>query len=109
MEIGSAYALQVCLLQIPAMVAFSAIYDPSKMGEYVDTFTCVLALLSIADVSRLNRSSPLSLILPQFDCISIMFSIFLLTYTYIEARANYHRGSILILASVPDAAALQSS
>lgn len=39
MEIGSAYALQVCLLQIPAMVAFSAIYDPSKMGEYVDTFT----------------------------------------------------------------------
>lgn len=41
MEIGSAYALQVCLLQIPAMVAFSAIYDPSKMGEYVDTFTSV--------------------------------------------------------------------
>lgn len=45
-----------------------------------------------------------SLILPQFDCISIMFSIFLLTYTYIEARANYHRGSILILASVHSAA-----
>jgi Ca2+:H+ antiporter len=45
----------------------------------------------------------LSLILPQFDCISIMFSIFLLTYTYIEARANYHRGSILILASVLNA------
>lgn len=26
MEIGSAYALQVCLLQIPAVVLFSAIY-----------------------------------------------------------------------------------
>lgn len=26
MEIGSAYALQVCLLQIPALVLFSAIY-----------------------------------------------------------------------------------
>ena len=39
MEIGSAYALQVCLLQIPAMVAFSAFYDPGKMGEVVDTFT----------------------------------------------------------------------
>ena len=39
MEIGSAYALQVCLLQIPAMVAFSAFYDPGKMGELVDTFT----------------------------------------------------------------------
>ncbi|KAL7417145.1 hypothetical protein BDY24DRAFT_426472 [Mrakia frigida] len=77
MEIGSAYALQVCLLQIPAMVAFSALYDPSKMGEVFDTFT---------------------LIFPQYDCIAIIFSIFLLTYTYIEARSNYHRGSILILA-----------
>ncbi|CDZ97511.1 Ca2 /H antiporter VCX1 and related proteins [Phaffia rhodozyma] len=76
MEIGSAYALQVCLLQIPAMVAFSAFYDPKQMGEFVDTFT---------------------LIFPQYDCICIIFSIFLLTYTYIEARSNYHRGSILIL------------
>jgi hypothetical protein len=39
MEIGSAYALQVCLLQIPAMVAFSAFYDPGRLGEMVDTFT----------------------------------------------------------------------
>jgi Ca2+:H+ antiporter len=39
MEIGSAYALQVCLLQIPAMVAFSAWYDPAAMGEGADTFT----------------------------------------------------------------------
>ena len=41
MEIGSAYALQVCLLQIPAMVAFSAWYDPVEMGKVADTFTCV--------------------------------------------------------------------
>ena len=39
MEIGSAYALQVCLLQIPAMVAFSAWYDPRHMGTESDTFT----------------------------------------------------------------------
>lgn len=39
MEIGSAYALQVCLLQIPAMVAFSAVYNPAKVGDQVDTFT----------------------------------------------------------------------
>lgn len=39
MEIGSAYALQVCLLQIPAMVAFSAWYDPANMGEVAKTFT----------------------------------------------------------------------
>lgn len=31
MEIGSAYALQVCLLQIPALVLFSAAY-----GRFID-------------------------------------------------------------------------
>jgi Ca2+:H+ antiporter len=30
MEIGSAYALQVCLLQIPSMVAFSAWYNAGR-------------------------------------------------------------------------------
>ena len=39
MEIGSAYALQVCLLQIPAMVAFSAWWDEKRMGLKADTFT----------------------------------------------------------------------
>lgn len=38
MEIGSAYALQVCLLQIPALVLFSAVHgrfiDPSDMIDY---------------------------------------------------------------------------
>jgi hypothetical protein len=41
MEIGSAYGLQVCLLQIPAMVAFSAWYDPMNMGESAKTFRYV--------------------------------------------------------------------
>jgi Ca2+:H+ antiporter len=76
MEIGSAYALQVCLLQIPAMVAFSAWYAPEKMGEVAHTFT---------------------LIFPRWDVIVIILSMFLLTYTYIEAKSNYHRGSILTL------------
>ncbi|KZW03233.1 hypothetical protein EXIGLDRAFT_725690 [Exidia glandulosa HHB12029] len=76
MEIGSAYALQVCLLQIPAMVAFSAWWIPRHPGSHADPFT---------------------LIFPRWDVISIILSIFLLTYTYIEAKSNYHRGSILIL------------
>lgn len=76
MEIGSAYALQVCLLQIPAMVAFSAWYDPRDIGQIASTFTMVF---------------------PKWDVIAIIFSIFLLTYTYIEAKSNYHRGSILVL------------
>jgi Ca2+:H+ antiporter len=76
MEIGSAYALQVCLLQIPAMVAFSAFYAPERMGEVATTFT---------------------LIFPRWDVVVIILSMFLMTYTYIEAKSNYHRGSILIL------------
>ncbi|KAF8333518.1 uncharacterized protein EI90DRAFT_2916517 [Cantharellus anzutake] len=78
MEIGSAYALQVCLLQIPAMVAFSAWSDPA-LSSIADTFT---------------------LIFPRWDVIAIILSIFLLTYTYIEAKANYYRGSILVLSYV---------
>lgn len=38
MEIGSAYALQVCLLQIPALVLFSAFYcrliDPAELVSH---------------------------------------------------------------------------
>ncbi|KAF9236525.1 hypothetical protein BU15DRAFT_49908 [Melanogaster broomeanus] len=76
MEIGSAYALQVCLLQVPTMVAFSALYAPEKMGEIAYSFT---------------------LIFPRWDVVVIILAVFLMTYTYIEAKSNYHRGSILIL------------
>ena len=58
MEIGSAYALQVCLLQIPAMVAFSAWYDPAQMGKAADTFTCVI--WSILYAFGLVLTAPLS-------------------------------------------------
>ena len=38
MEIGSAYALQVCLLQVPALVFFSALYtrsiDPAQLASH---------------------------------------------------------------------------
>ncbi|CAH7683394.1 Ca2+:H+ antiporter [Phakopsora pachyrhizi] len=76
MEIGSAYALQVCLIQIPAMIAISSIYNAGKQISAHHVFT---------------------LIFPRWDSIAIIFSVFLLTYTYIEARANYHRGTILVL------------
>jgi len=38
-----------------------------------------------------------SLVFPRWDVIAIILSVFLMTYTYIEAKSNYHRGSILIL------------
>ncbi|KAI7876280.1 hypothetical protein K492DRAFT_210460 [Lichtheimia hyalospora FSU 10163] len=76
MEIGSAYALQVCLLQIPVMVAFSLWFNWGKeeLADY--TF---------------------SLVFPRWDVICVIFSVFLLTYTYQEGRSNYFKGSILIL------------
>ncbi|KAI9014515.1 Sodium/calcium exchanger protein-domain-containing protein [Phycomyces nitens] len=76
MEIGSAYALQVCLLQIPAMVGFSLWYNWNKEELARYTF---------------------SLVFPRWDVISVVFSVFLLTYTYQEGKANYFKGSILIL------------
>ncbi|KAI8372140.1 Sodium/calcium exchanger protein-domain-containing protein [Blakeslea trispora] len=79
MEIGSAYALQVCLLQIPAMVAFSVWYNYGK--EELAQFT-------------------FSLVFPRWDVISVIFSVFLLTYTYQEGKANYFKGSILILSYI---------
>ncbi|KAM0753578.1 hypothetical protein T439DRAFT_322474 [Meredithblackwellia eburnea MCA 4105] len=76
LEIGSAYALQVCLIQAPIMLAFSSFYGIGKEVLNHRAFT---------------------LVFPRWDLIAIIFSVFLLTYTYIEARANYYRGSILCL------------
>ncbi|KAL8276252.1 hypothetical protein RQP46_011326 [Phenoliferia psychrophenolica] len=76
LEIGSAYALQVCLIQAPVMLAFSAFYGIGKESLIHQAFT---------------------LVFPRWDVIAIIFSVFLLTYTYLEARANYYKGSILCL------------
>ena len=57
MEIGSAYALQVCLLQIPVMVAFSSWYAPEKMGSVADTFRYCLVFLSLIASSQASDAS----------------------------------------------------
>ncbi|MCJ1379324.1 hypothetical protein MMC17_002425 [Xylographa soralifera] len=78
MEIGSAYALQVCLLQIPALVLYSAFNT-----KFVDH----------ADV--LNHT--FNLIFPQFDMVTVILCVFLLSYMYGEGKSNYFKGSILVL------------
>jgi Ca2+:H+ antiporter len=96
MEIGSAYALQVCLLQIPAMVAFSAWYDGGQaIATAMNTFKWVLPPWRLRRALTAVRAA--SLIFPRWDVIALIFSVFLMTYTYIEAKSNYHRGSMLIL------------
>jgi Ca2+:H+ antiporter len=78
MEIGSAYALQVCLLQVPALVFYSAVrgqwVDPADLMDY--TF---------------------NLIFPQWDMITVILCVFLLSYVYGEGKSNYFKGSILCL------------
>ncbi|KAL8790461.1 MAG: hypothetical protein Q9213_000613 [Squamulea squamosa] len=78
MEIGSAYALQVCLLQIPALVLFSAIH-----GRYVDPADLV--------------NHTFNLIFPQWDMVTVILCVFLLSYVYGEGKSNYFKGSILVL------------
>ncbi|KAA8615955.1 hypothetical protein PtrV1_11351 [Pyrenophora tritici-repentis] len=78
MEIGSAYALQVCLLQIPALVFYSAIHT-----GYIP--------------AREVANQTFTLIFPQWDMITVILCVFLLSYMYGEGKSNYFKGSILIL------------
>jgi hypothetical protein len=70
MEIGSAYALQVCLLQIPALVAVSAFLNRGKQELQESTF---------------------SLIFPRWDLITVILCVFLLAYMYGEGKSNYFK------------------
>ncbi|KAL9061421.1 MAG: hypothetical protein Q9206_000548 [Seirophora lacunosa] len=78
MEIGSAYALQVFLLQIPALVLFSAIH-----GQYIDPGDLI--------------DHTFNLIFPQWDAYTVVLCVFLLSYVYSEGKSNYFKGSILVL------------
>ncbi|KAL2355247.1 calcium permease family membrane transporter-like protein [Cryomyces antarcticus] len=78
MEIGSAYALQVCLLQVPCLVLFSAIH-----GRYIDPEDII--------------DHTFTLLFPQWDMVTVILCVFLLSYMYGEGKSNYFKGSILIL------------
>ena len=77
LEIGSAYAIQVALLQIPTLVGFSAIWATFMDGGH--TFV------------------PFTLIFPRLDFYSVIMSVLLLTYVYQEGKSNYFKGSMLLV------------
>lgn len=77
MEIGSAYALQVCLLQVPALVLYSIWLEP--------------------DISGPIRDYMFTLVFPRWDLWMVIFCVFLFSYIYAEGKSNYFKGSILIL------------
>lgn len=72
MEIGSAYALQVCLLQIPALVLFSAIHGQFVDAEYLADHT-------------------FNLLFPQWDMVTVILCVFLLSYVYGEGKVRSHQ------------------
>jgi Ca2+:H+ antiporter len=78
MEIGNSYALQVMLLQIPAVVLFTAVYsqftDPADYADHAFT-----------------------LIFPQWDMVTVILGVFLMGYVVGEGKSNYFKGSSLIL------------
>jgi Ca2+:H+ antiporter len=79
MEIGSAYALQVCMLQVPALVFFTAVHTPQPIdGEDIGQYM-------------------FSLLFPQWDMVTVIICVFLLSYMYGEGKSNYFKGSILLL------------
>ncbi|EXK36738.1 hypothetical protein FOMG_07646 [Fusarium oxysporum f. sp. melonis 26406] len=78
-EIGSAYTLQVCLLQIPALVFFSAVFRSP---------------------GSLQREEIFPLVFPQWDMFVVIFSVFLHGYMQNEGRSNYFKGSVLLLSYI---------
>lgn len=114
LEIGSAYAIQVALLQIPALVIFSSWYlgrqsalmelepnaslFPSKMiQDALHQMTLGLYPTTMAATSR-PKVRGFTLIFPQWDLATIVFAVFILSYTYVEGKSNYFKGAMLLLA-----------
>ena len=89
LEIGSAYAIQVALVQIPVLVGFSALW--SAFGPDIEISNTLpgqqlmqLARTGISFMQMENQSvgrkipkSQFTLVFPQWEFYTIMFSVFL--------------------------------
>lgn len=82
MEIGSSYALQVMLLQIPCIVIFSGVYSTYFLPQ------------DLSQDEVLRYTFPL--IFPQWDMVTVILGVFLMGWVVGEGKSNYFKGSILI-------------
>lgn len=80
LEIGSAYALQVCLLQIPALVLWSLRYSNLATGNL--------------------KHYVFTLVFPQWDLWTAIICVFLYTNVHTEGKSNYFKGGVLILSYI---------
>ena len=86
LEIGSAYAIQVALLQIPALVAFSAIWIsfgvPNLVTNYPgqawnQVFTTFSSFIQNSSIHDIAEKSEFTLVFPQQEFYAIIISVFL--------------------------------
>ncbi|OUM66532.1 hypothetical protein PIROE2DRAFT_50837 [Piromyces sp. E2] len=79
LEIGSAYATQVAMLQIPAIIGICSVrdlfIDIPKESKYLFT-----------------------LIFSKWDVVTIIIGVFLLSHVYTEGKSNYFKGAMLLMA-----------
>jgi len=79
LEIGSAYATQVAMLQIPSIIAICDIrnffMDLPQDSKYFFT-----------------------LIFSKWDVVTIIIGVFLLSHVYTEGKSNYFKGAMLLMA-----------
>ncbi|TPX36249.1 hypothetical protein SmJEL517_g01445 [Synchytrium microbalum] len=87
LEIGSAYAAQVALLQIPALVLFSYLY-PTLVGPFPSA-------PSGPSGPDGDGEGGFTLIFPRWDFYGVLFGVFILSYIYIEGKSNYFKGAML--------------
>ncbi|KAI8821808.1 uncharacterized protein EV422DRAFT_495651, partial [Fimicolochytrium jonesii] len=76
LEIGSAYVMQAAMLQIP-MQSASQQHDWTRAGPH-------------------HHAEGFTMIFPRWDLYAVIFGTFILTYIYIEGKANYFKGSMLL-------------
>lgn len=110
LEIGSAYTIQVALLQIPgllffytALVGYSALFMGTSSTATDSTYpgSQLYGLIySFFSKHQEKAATPFTLVFPRLDLYSVIMSVFLLSYIYIEGKSNYFKGSMLILAYV---------
>jgi len=79
LEIGSAYATQVAMLQIPAILGICGIRD------------------FFMDLPHESKYL-FTLIFSKWDVITIIIGVFLLSHVYTEGKSNYFKGAMLLMA-----------
>jgi Ca2+:H+ antiporter len=110
LEIGSAYAIQVALLQIPVLVVFSAIWNSPGFLQQQNTILKGIDVVALREVRRAEKHAILSeftLVFPQWEFYCLAFAtflckfeglcLFLVSYVYLEGKSTYFKGSLLLL------------